>query len=132
MTHTILYDAECGFCRRSLAWVLRWDRRRRLRPMALQDPVAEGLLAGMSEEERMDSWHLVAPDGQVRSAGAAADPLLRLLPGGRPLAVIAGAFPRLTERIYRWVADHRGLLARPLRPSSLVRADELIARRSAD
>jgi predicted DCC family thiol-disulfide oxidoreductase YuxK len=131
MTHTILYDAECGFCRWSLAWVLRWDRRHRLRPVALQDPEGERLLPGMTEEERMDSWHLVAPDGAVSSAGAAGAPLLRLLPGGRPLAAVAGASPRLTERAYRWVADHRGLLARPIRPAALRRAGELIRRRRA-
>ena len=33
----------------------------------------------------MASWHLVV-DGDVYSGGAAAAPLLRLLPGGRPLA----------------------------------------------
>ena len=46
------------------------------------------------------------------SAGAAIEPLMRLLPGGRPLAALARAFPRLTERAYRLVADHRGLLGR--------------------
>jgi predicted DCC family thiol-disulfide oxidoreductase YuxK len=131
VSHSILYDADCGFCRWSLAWVMRWDRRRCLRPVALQDAEGERLLPGMGEEERMASWHLVTPDGRIHSAGAAAAPLLRLLPAGRPLASVADAFPRLTERLYRWVADHRTLLARPIRPSGLRRADELIARRSA-
>ncbi len=127
----ILYDAECGFCRWSLAWVLRWDRRHALRPVALQDPAAVALLPGMSEQERMASWHLVAPDGAVHSAGAAAAPLLRLLPAGRVPAALASASPRGTQRAYRWVADHRGRLARPLRPAALARANELIAERSS-
>ncbi len=62
----------------------------------------------MPESERLASWHLVGPDGQVRSGGAAAAPLARLLPGGRPLAALFEAFPRATDRAYRWVADHRG------------------------
>ena len=33
--HPILYDPDCGFCRVSLAVVLRWDRHGRLRPVAL-------------------------------------------------------------------------------------------------
>jgi hypothetical protein len=50
----------------------------------------------------------VTPDGTVYSAGAAFPPLLRLLPGGRPLAALAAAFPSLTERAYRYVARTRG------------------------
>jgi predicted DCC family thiol-disulfide oxidoreductase YuxK len=127
-THRILYDADCGFCRWSLAWVLRWDRHRRLEPVALQDPRAEALLGPMPEAERMESWHLVGPDG-VASAGAAAPPLLRLLPGGGPPAALAERFPGAVERAYRWVADHRGVLARPLGERALGRADALIAAR---
>ena len=37
----LLYDRECGFCRSSLELVLAWDRRGRLRPVALQDPEAD-------------------------------------------------------------------------------------------
>jgi hypothetical protein len=69
------------------------------------------------EAERLASWHLVLPSGELRSAGAAAAPLARLLPGGRPLAAAFEAFPAATGCAYRWVADHRSALAR------LVRAD---------
>jgi predicted DCC family thiol-disulfide oxidoreductase YuxK len=62
----------------------------------------------MDDERKMASWHLVTKDGRVYSAGAALPPLLRLLPGGRPLAALAAAFPRLTERGYRHVARTRG------------------------
>lgn len=104
----ILYDRSCSFCRRSVERVLRWDRNRRLRPVALQDPEADELLGGMDEERKMASWHLVTADGAVHSAGAAFPPLLRLLPGGRPLAALAAAFPGATERGYRHVARTRG------------------------
>ena len=103
----MLYDRDCGFCRWSLSKLLAWDRRGRLRPVALQDPEADRLLAGMGEEERMGSWHLAEPGGEVRSAGAAFEPLLRELPGGRPLAAIAARAPRLTERAYRFVSGNR-------------------------
>jgi predicted DCC family thiol-disulfide oxidoreductase YuxK len=106
----ILFDSRCGFCRRSVARFLTWDRHRRLRPVALQDPEADALLGGMDQEQKMASWHLVAADGSVYSAGAAFPPLLRLLPGGRPLAALAAAFPGLTERGYRWVARTHGPL----------------------
>jgi predicted DCC family thiol-disulfide oxidoreductase YuxK len=85
--------------------------------VAIQSPKGEQLLAGMTEDERLASWHLVLPSGEVRSGGAAAEPLARLLPCGRPLAAAFATFPSATDRAYRWVADHRSALAR------LVRAD---------
>jgi predicted DCC family thiol-disulfide oxidoreductase YuxK len=104
----ILFDSQCGFCRRSVERILRWDRHRRLRPVALQDREADELLGGMDEERKMASWHLVTADGRVHSAGAAFPPLLRLLPGCRPFAALTAAFPGLTERAYRYVARTRG------------------------
>ncbi len=111
----VLYDADCGFCRRSLSALLRWDRDGRLRPLALQDPQAGELLGDMSPAERMASWHLISPDGRCWSAGKALVPLLRLLPAGGVPAAVFARFPRLTDRGYRWVADHRSQLSRLLR-----------------
>lgn len=128
---TILYDADCGFCRWTLAKLLAWDRHRRLRPVALQDPEADRLLHGMGGERRMASWHLVDRKGEVRSAGAGLPPLLRLLPGGRPLAAIADRAPRLSERGYRWVADHRSRLGRLVGARARRRADERIRARAS-
>jgi predicted DCC family thiol-disulfide oxidoreductase YuxK len=107
---TLLYDADCGFCRWSVAKVQMWDRSDRLRPLPLQAAEADRLLGGMDEASKMASWHLVTLDGDVYSAGAAVSPLARLLPGGRPIAAIASAFPRSTDLAYRWVARHRDRL----------------------
>ena len=104
----VLYDEDCGFCRWATAKLLAWDRREHLSAVALQHPEAERLLPGMDRERRMASWHLVTPDERVRSAGRAVAPLLRLLPGGAPLAAIADGFPRTTDRLYDWTARHRG------------------------
>jgi predicted DCC family thiol-disulfide oxidoreductase YuxK len=108
----LIYDADCGFCRWSLARVLALDRDHRLRPVALGTPEADALLADMAPNERATSWHLVSPSGRLSSAGAAAPPLLRLLKGGRIPAAVLVRMPRLTERTYRWVAEHRSWLGR--------------------
>ena len=110
--HTVLYDSDCGFCKWSLDKILAWDRADRLRPVAIQSPEGQELLAGVPPENRLDSWHLVEPGGRVSSAGEGAPPLARVLPGGRPLAFIFARFPRATDRAYRFVAGHRNWFAR--------------------
>jgi predicted DCC family thiol-disulfide oxidoreductase YuxK len=99
----LLFDADCGFC--------RWATARRLRPVPLQSAEAEVLLAAVPADLRAASWHLVR-DGRVRSAGRAVSPLLRMLPGGRAIAVVTESFPAATDASYEWVARHRGLLGR--------------------
>jgi predicted DCC family thiol-disulfide oxidoreductase YuxK len=127
---TVIYDADCGFCRWSLSVVLALDRRRRLVAVALATPAADDLLADLSADERTGSWHLVAPDGERTSAGAAAPPLLRLLPGGRAPAALLASAPALTERVYRWVAEHRSALSRAVPSGAKRRATARIARRA--
>ena len=126
---TLLYDADCGFCRWSAAKVIAWDRRAALRLVALQDRAqSERLLGAMSEDARMASWHLVI-DGQVRSGGEAVPALLRRLPGGRPLAALAAALKPLTNLAYRLVARRRSLLGRLLSDGARRRADERLRAR---
>ena len=110
--HVVLYDADCGFCRWSLDKILRWDRGRELRAVEIQSEEGDRLLADMSEDERLASWHFVTPDERRLSGGSAVGPLARLLPFGLPVAVLAETFPRITDRVYRWVARNRVWLGR--------------------
>jgi predicted DCC family thiol-disulfide oxidoreductase YuxK len=125
-TAIVLYDPDCGFCRWSLALLLRADRRRRLRPLALGTEQADRLLADLQPEQRAASWHLVWPDGRRQSAGAAVPGVLELLPGGAGPAAVLARFPEQTERGYRWVADHRSTLSRLLPSGAKRRATGVI------
>jgi predicted DCC family thiol-disulfide oxidoreductase YuxK len=125
----VLYDADCGFCQWLLAGLLGCDRACRLRPLALQRPEAEALLADLTPSERMASWHLLSPAGERRSAGAALPALLRLLPGGGAPAALFAQFPGASERGYRWVAEHRELLSKPVPASAKRRARRRVGRR---
>ncbi|HYI35363.1 MAG TPA: DCC1-like thiol-disulfide oxidoreductase family protein [Thermoleophilaceae bacterium] len=124
----VLYDRDCGVCRTILGTLLAWDRDHRLRPVEIQSPEGESLLAGMSEEERLDSWHMAGPAG-VRSAGAAFPDLFQLLPGGAPLAELSRRAPGPSERAYRLVAGNRSKLSKLVPAGVRDRADRLIARR---
>jgi predicted DCC family thiol-disulfide oxidoreductase YuxK len=127
---TLLYDHDCGFCRWCLGKLLAWDRPRALRPVALQSEEAKRLLTGMPEDERLASWHLVEEDGAVRSAGAAFPGLFRLLRGGAPLAALTSRAPRITDRVYRWVAGNRSRWGKLVPEGAKRRADARIAARS--
>jgi predicted DCC family thiol-disulfide oxidoreductase YuxK len=128
----VLYDADCGFCRWSLAKLLAWDRRRVLRPVPIDSREGERLLADMPAAQRLSSWHFVDSTGRRQSGGVAAVPLLRELPGGGPAAAaVLARFPKATERSYRWISEHRDVLARPLSDASRRRADARIERRRA-
>jgi predicted DCC family thiol-disulfide oxidoreductase YuxK len=94
--------------------VLAWDRNGTVRPVAIQSDEGQRLLASVPETERLDSWHLVGTDGELRSGGRAAAPLVSELPAGRALAAVFRTFPRTTDRAYRFVAGHREWFARRL------------------
>jgi predicted DCC family thiol-disulfide oxidoreductase YuxK len=126
----VLFDSDCGFCRWSLAKLLAWDRRARLRPVAIQSEEGRRLLAGMSDDERMASWHLVL-GGSRYSAGAAFAPLLRVLPLGGPLSRLSAALPGCSERGYGFVARHRGAIGRLISDGAKRRADKRIAARAS-
>jgi predicted DCC family thiol-disulfide oxidoreductase YuxK len=124
----VFYDSECGFCRWSLALLLRLDRNRRLVPRRLTSPRADESLSDLTDEQRMASWHLVAPDGHRWSGGLALAPVLRLLPGGGVFAAALDRVPALAQRGYDWVAAHRSTLGRLVPAKAKRRANEVIDR----
>jgi predicted DCC family thiol-disulfide oxidoreductase YuxK len=108
----VLYDTDCGFCKWTLDKILAWDRRRRLRPVPIQSEEGARLLADVQRSKWLESWHLVLPSGEVRSAGKGLAPLAEMLPGGRPLAILFRRFPRITDSAYKYVAANRDRFAR--------------------
>ncbi|MDQ6731558.1 MAG: DCC1-like thiol-disulfide oxidoreductase family protein [Actinomycetota bacterium] len=129
--HTVIYDADCGFCRWCLGLLVRADRGHRLRPLALGTPEADRRLAPMPRHEQFASWHLIDPSGRLTSAGAGLPTVLRLMPGGRLPAGVLALSPALTERGYRWVAGHRTTFGPRLPEGAKRRATERIAAREA-
>ncbi len=126
---TVLYDAECDFCRWVIGWVLRWDTRRQLNAEPIQGPIGGKMLADLSPEERLASWHAVDALGRRASGGAAFALLLSALPGGRPLARLAKVLPAAAEGGYRFAAHRRRYWKRLLSHRAIERADSLIRRR---
>lgn len=81
--------------------------------MPLTAPEAEGLLAAVPEDERLESWRLVHEDGTIAGRGSGGAALLESMavsrPAGRALALVPA---RVLELGYGLVARNRGLLGR--------------------
>ncbi len=108
----VLYDRDCRFCETIVDAVLSLDRDGRLRPVQIQSDEGQRLLQGLPEAERLASFHLVRPGGEVLSAGPALTELVRLLPAGAALSLPLARAPRVTQRGYAWVAANRVALSR--------------------
>lgn len=128
----VLYDLDCGFCKWTLSILLRWDRRRVLRPRPLQAPEVDHLLGRLSAAERTASFHLVTPQGELISAGAALPALLRALPGGAAPARVLESVPAATDRGYRWIAENRSQLSKFVPARAKTKAARLVAVREKD
>src|SRR5207244_6498987 len=87
---TLIYDGECGFCRRSVDWVQRWDREHRIALVPFQDR-ARVAAFNIPLPALAAAMHLVLPPpaGRVLSGPAAAREPLQRRPGK---AWWAGAF----------------------------------------
>lgn len=129
MPVVVLYDHDCGFCRWSLARLLTWDRERRLRPVAIQSAEGQELLRDVPPAERLRSAHAVGEDGVLRSGGAAAPVVLRALPRGAPVALVAAVLSPLTRAGYRLVADNRTFFGRFISAERRAAADAVLADR---
>jgi predicted DCC family thiol-disulfide oxidoreductase YuxK len=127
---TLIYDGDCGLCKTLLALLLGADRNRRLRPLALGTAAADALLDDLTPEQRNASWHLIDPAGRRQSAGAAAPPLLALLPGGTVPGNVLARFPRQTERAYQAVAGNRSTIGRWIPSNVKRRATTAVTRRT--
>jgi len=110
---TLIYDGECGICRKAVELLRRWDREHVLRFVPFQDQVAV-VRFGIALPALAAAMHLIVPGGRVYAGADAVPHLLRLFPGKRwlaPLFGIPGVLP-LARRLYAWIASRRHCLVR--------------------
>ncbi len=107
----LIYDGDCGFCRRSVGWARALGATCEMRPSTEVDLPALGLTP---EDVAAAAWYV---DGERRYAGHEA--VAMTLCSSRWLVVrlagrVVGSRPvrPLARRAYAWVADHRPLLSR--------------------
>jgi len=125
----ILYDADCGFCRWSVARLLHLDSDKVLQPLTIQSAEGQTLLASIPEAERLDSAHCIDATGKVTSGGDAFAVVAERIPWLRPAAGPARLAPGLIRAGYRLVADNRRLFSHWMTPTRLAWADTVISER---
>jgi predicted DCC family thiol-disulfide oxidoreductase YuxK len=120
----LLFDGECGLCQRLIRFLLRLDRRGRLRFAPLQGPPAQQFLisrglptADFDTLIFVPDWaHRTDSDFLVRSTGVMA--ALEAIGGaGATLARILAIIPtRLRDGAYRVIGHWRYRIFGPWRP----------------
>lgn len=113
---TLIYDGQCGFCRRWIERVRRWDRHGRIAVLPYQSPELAVRFPELSPEACALRIHVVEEDGTVHAGAAAGREVLRRLPGGSLWAVpfaIPGVLA-VAERLYVYITKRWG----PVRDAS--------------
>ena len=112
-TISIVYDGHCGFCRRSLRALQRFDTRGAMKLYDSHDTdtiaATFPMLAGADFD---DAMFAVTPDGRVFRGYFAFKRLLRYLPLTWPLLPVfyLPGVDRIGPGVYAWVARNRNRL----------------------
>lgn len=108
----VLWDLDCGFCRRSVEWAGRKDAAHRLEFVPFQQAPSPPMTPALREACGR-AVHVLTPDGRVLRAGRAALHVLAAI-GWPRLARVASwpPFVWLVELGYWLVARHRKFFSR--------------------
>lgn len=115
---TLLYDADCGLCRATAAWLGHRIPASTLRLMALTDAASDPRIADRVAGRDLKSMlHVVHADGTVATGSRAVLAAGRLVPRWR---LLAAAFDHrlghfALDPAYRLIAGHRRQVSRLLR-----------------
>jgi predicted DCC family thiol-disulfide oxidoreductase YuxK len=107
--YVLIWDGECGVCRRSVAWLEGADRDGRIETVPYQDPSVPDRFPGIPEDRYQKAMQLVGPRGEWWEGARAAEEMLRLLPGWRRLSFLfrIPGVRRVAAIVYRQVARNR-------------------------
>jgi predicted DCC family thiol-disulfide oxidoreductase YuxK len=91
--YILAYDADCGPCTRFAHFVNSLDKSEKLDFISLTLADQKGLLDRISAPLRYRSFHLISPNGEVKSGSEALLKLIAILPGGKILSPIINYLP---------------------------------------
>jgi predicted DCC family thiol-disulfide oxidoreductase YuxK len=105
---TLIYDDECGFCKRSLVW---GQRNLMAFPRAISSRSEEAKESGLNQKQLDESIWIIGIAKPLGAAAAAAF-ILKLQPNllwrALGLAMSIWPFSIAARAVYFWVAKNRG------------------------
>ena len=106
---TLIYDGECGLCRKAAKWVNFHARPGEIETLPCQSEERKRRFPNMDETRCLEAMQLVLPNGDVYSGEDAFPPLLRRMRGWRWMAGVFNLplVGRISPRLYRTIATHR-------------------------
>lgn len=108
--YTVIYDADCRVCGRSVKLLSKWDRNHELEIIPSQTPSVKERFPWIARRAYVESIQVVRnQDGKTWQAAAALEELLNILPKGRLISwLFRIPFARpLVDKSYRWFARNR-------------------------
>lgn len=104
----VLFDGDCNLCNGTVQFLLRRDRRARLRFASLQSAAGRAALAAAGASAALPDSIVLVHGGRVRVKSAAALAIARWLPLPWPVLSIAWLVPYpLRDLVYDWIARNR-------------------------
>ncbi|HET7391208.1 MAG TPA: DCC1-like thiol-disulfide oxidoreductase family protein [Nitrososphaeraceae archaeon] len=91
--YILAYDADCGPCTRFAHVVNIFDKYKKIDFMSLTIADQEGLLDRIPVTIRFRSFHLIAPNGEIKSGSEGLLELIAILPGGKVISPIINYVP---------------------------------------
>lgn len=114
---TLVYDAECAFCRAQIRRLRRWDRQGAFEYLPFQSPGLAARFPALTGAALDDGLRLIEIDGRIWVGPDAIYAIMRRLPGWRHGAWLyrVPLIHGLARMAYRWMAKHRRRLTAPCR-----------------
>lgn len=111
-SYTLVYDGDCRFCVRSANLIASWDRDGAIDLVPFKHGGLGERFPWIPEGAYREAMQLIGPGNETLGGAAAAERLVKILPGGRPLGCLfALPFARpVADRVYRLVARNRSRL----------------------
>ncbi len=102
-SYVIVYDNDCGPCRRFRQLVSFLDTNHNIDFISIVEAAKLGLLDNIHHSLWYKSFHLISPTGDIQSGGEALPLLIPLLPFGGPISKMITSMPggkRLMAFVY--------------------------------
>lgn len=105
----VVYDGTCGFCRKQVARIQRWDRAEEFTFISSHEPDLLENFPQLAGEDLDAGMRLIEPSGALSAGADAVHGIARRLPRFRWFAWLyhVPGVKQVARRVYGWIARRR-------------------------